>query len=54
MGCLNNYDVAHLNILYFYNFSCQSPRISTLENLGPSLLYHSFVFQVLGVLYQKN
>lgn len=44
MGCLINYEVAHLSILYFYNFPCQSPGlINTLENLGfsPLLLYHS-------------
>lgn len=36
MGCLINYEVAHLNILYFYNFPCHTPRliITTLENVG--------------------
>lgn len=49
MGYLINYEVTHLNILYFYNFPCQSPGlISTLENLAfpsplPSIcLIHSF------------
>lgn len=57
MGYLINYEVAHLDILYFYNFPCQSPGLSMLENLVfPPLLYHSSVFHkvIWGPLPKGN
>lgn len=36
MKRLINYKVIDLNILYFYNFPCQSPGPSSLESNFPS------------------
>lgn len=48
MGYLINYEIAHLNILYFCNFPFHSPGLRTLENLVfPPLLYHSSVFHTV-------
>lgn len=56
MGCLINYDATHLNILYFYNFPCQSPGPSTLDNLGFSPLSSTIhlSFSHLGPFTQKE
>lgn len=58
MGYLINYEVAHLNILYFYNFPCQSPGLRILENFvltPPSLPSISLSYIVIwDPLPKKN
>lgn len=56
MGCLINYEVTDLNILYFYNFPYQSPGLSTLENLlfPLSSAIHLSSIQSLGALHPKK